>query len=273
MVFSDFYDFGKVKSHYLHNKLVMNRQTVLFLHGLGESHLCFLEAFNSQLSTEFNLVALDLPGFGFSSKSDTLDYHLHAQIDRVIALLDFLGIRLTFLVGHSMGGDLGTLLCDKYPQRFKAFFNVEGNLTQQDLFIAASAVNAAEQDCFTDWFEGTFRTVVMKWAYRWPSSLRYLVSLDMCCPNAFLKSSRDLVAANESSNENTLSKIGLTYKNLTTPTVYCWSKDSLSEVSVSAIATVQIANRMFSGSHWIMVDQEYEFYQFLVEYISNIDCR
>ena len=60
--------------YYRYNDFDASRPTVLFIHGIGESGFCFLEAFQAPLLSDFNIVVPDLLGFGRSSPAADQDY-------------------------------------------------------------------------------------------------------------------------------------------------------------------------------------------------------
>jgi pimeloyl-ACP methyl ester carboxylesterase len=51
----------------------------------------------------YHAIALDLPPFGYSERPRSPSYGAHAQGERILAVLDALGIRSATLVGHSFG--------------------------------------------------------------------------------------------------------------------------------------------------------------------------
>jgi pimeloyl-ACP methyl ester carboxylesterase len=88
---------------------------VVFIHGLGS----YIPAWNKNLlplSKHFRCIAIDLPGYGKSSKSlhpGTMDYY--AEV--VIKLMDKLGINKFNICGHSMGGVIAFKLAIEFPER------------------------------------------------------------------------------------------------------------------------------------------------------------
>ncbi len=90
---------------------------IIFIHGLGS----YISAWNKNLSTlsqHFRCLAIDLPGYGKSSKilhSGTMEYYSSV----VIKLMDKLGINRANICGHSMGGVIALKLAIEYPERLK----------------------------------------------------------------------------------------------------------------------------------------------------------
>lgn len=80
-------------------------QTLLFIHGLGSNLKAWLKNLDT-LSQHFRCIALDLPGYGMSSKSDDYPYGMTFFADVVRELMDSLQLQNVVLVGHSMGGQI-----------------------------------------------------------------------------------------------------------------------------------------------------------------------
>lgn len=76
---------------------------VLLLHGLGATKASFLPTLGALAGTH-RAIALDLPGFGDSSKPLLASYDAGFFADAVTALIDELGAERVDLVGNSMGG-------------------------------------------------------------------------------------------------------------------------------------------------------------------------
>jgi pimeloyl-ACP methyl ester carboxylesterase len=63
------------------------------------------------------VVAPDLPGFGASGRHEREAYDYAAQVERLRAFLDALGIPRAHLAGSSMGGTLAVLFALQHPDR------------------------------------------------------------------------------------------------------------------------------------------------------------
>jgi pimeloyl-ACP methyl ester carboxylesterase len=90
---------------------------LVLIHGIAAS-LYVWRFIIPELSKHFTVTALDLPGFGFSSKHPYHDYGLDQQADNVVDFLDSIGIKEAGLVGSSMGGTVALWMAKKYPERF-----------------------------------------------------------------------------------------------------------------------------------------------------------
>jgi len=82
-----------------------NPSTLFFIHGLGGRAEQFRDILHSFLtSTSYNLVALDLLGFGRSEKPNSpLCYSLEEYVKDCQNILNRFGSTVNHLVGHSMG--------------------------------------------------------------------------------------------------------------------------------------------------------------------------
>lgn len=89
-------------------------QTILFVHGLGSYYPAWKKNV-SVLSEKYRCVAIDLPGYGKSSKENYAgSMRFYAGIIREVC--DRLGIRKVTLAGHSMGGQISLAAALAYPE-------------------------------------------------------------------------------------------------------------------------------------------------------------
>jgi pimeloyl-ACP methyl ester carboxylesterase len=77
--------------------------TVICLHGLGGTKASFLPTV-AALGQRYRVVAIDLPGFGDSSKPIGAPYDAAWFARTAFEVLDALGVRRAHVVGNSMGG-------------------------------------------------------------------------------------------------------------------------------------------------------------------------
>src|SRR3954463_16509639 len=88
---------------------------ILFIHGLGASWQSWLEQM-PEFSRDHRVVAMDLPGFGFSEMPDE-DISIEYYASWTASLLDRLEIDSAAVVGNSMGGFIGAELAIRHPDR------------------------------------------------------------------------------------------------------------------------------------------------------------
>jgi len=262
-----------------HNNFDNSKPTILFIHGLGESSLCFLEAFESNLDNKFNIIAPDQLGYGRSTLATNGKYSLNLQTKRLYELLNnskFLTQKLN-IVGHSLGGDIATLFCSLCLSKNSIFsigslINVEGNLTPSDLFISKEAALASKKDDFDNWFRNDFMKdiVIKKWAKYGEISLRYYTSLWFCRADAFKDNAVETYERNLPIPGNLHCKSGKDFAELKlSKKIYCWCDKSISNETVNFLQMNKINNKGFSDSfHWPMIDHSKEFYDFINAFIS-----
>lgn len=89
---------------------------VLLLHGLGSSKSSFFDT-AAALSVSHRVHALDLPGFGGSSKPLSAPYSARWFADTVCSVMDEMGIERAHLVGNSMGGRVALEVAMRRPDR------------------------------------------------------------------------------------------------------------------------------------------------------------
>lgn len=91
--------------------------TLLFVHGLSSTMDSWQKNI-SELKDQYHTIAVDLPGYGKSSKNKT-DYSLK---EYAMMLNDFIQkkeLENVVLVGHSMGGQISIHTVLNYPQNFE----------------------------------------------------------------------------------------------------------------------------------------------------------
>lgn len=87
-------------------------KSVIYLHGWGQN-IAMMKPVADPFSEEFDIVILDLPGFG-ESEEPKVKWTLNDYVDCVHELLLSLNIENPIIVGHSFGGKLGLLYASKY---------------------------------------------------------------------------------------------------------------------------------------------------------------
>ena len=119
---SRFAEVGGVRVHYQERG---TGDALVLIHGNNSSAYSWRDVFD-ELAKEFRVVALDLKGFGFTSKPEG-DYRLETQAALVIGLLDQLKIERATLCGSSMGGGVALAAAINYPQRVRSLVLVDSS--------------------------------------------------------------------------------------------------------------------------------------------------
>lgn len=103
---------GNLEIHY-HVHKNSDKAKVLLIHGLGCSLHYWDLLFESEIANQFELWAIDLVGFGESSKPKDFDYSMHSQAKIVKQFIEHFQLDFHAIVGFSMGGPISVLLADK----------------------------------------------------------------------------------------------------------------------------------------------------------------
>jgi pimeloyl-ACP methyl ester carboxylesterase len=93
---------------------------VLLIHGLGATKASFYDTAAALSQDGYRVHALDLPGFGSSSKPATGPYTARWFADTVVDLMDRLMIDRAHIVGNSMGGRVALEVALREPERVGA---------------------------------------------------------------------------------------------------------------------------------------------------------
>jgi len=88
--------------------------TVILIHGLASSLYSWAEVIGP-LSQSFDVVALDLPGFGASSQPEDLSFADYGPT--LLGLMKALEIEKASLVGNSMGGAVAIQMAARHPEK------------------------------------------------------------------------------------------------------------------------------------------------------------
>jgi pimeloyl-ACP methyl ester carboxylesterase len=89
---------------------------LVLIHGFASS-LQTWDGWTPILQLHFRVLRLDVAGFGLSGPDPQRDYSDAADVRRLLALLDQLGLQSVTLVGHSMGGRIAWNFAAAHPQR------------------------------------------------------------------------------------------------------------------------------------------------------------
>ncbi|KAF4334863.1 epoxide hydrolase [Fusarium beomiforme] len=98
-----------------------HKSTLLFLHGFPSTLTDWIHQIRHISSEGYGVVALDLLGYGESSKpTDVNAYRLKPMSDEVIELLDHLNLKTAIGIGHDFGATLLSRMVAYHPSRWEA---------------------------------------------------------------------------------------------------------------------------------------------------------
>ena len=186
--------FCKDNIHVTRREARSPRGTLLLIHGLGGSALCYDRILLHPALMDWTLTAVDLPGYGKSPWAE-----------EPLPIEEFVDLAARFaasiegpvvLGGHSMGGVIGTLLADRHPELLRGFLNIEGNISRDDCVYSGQIVAHSPEEHLAFGFaqyldrlyEGGLKNAA--WRNLYPSTR-------FCDPRAIYRNSRELVDISE----------------------------------------------------------------------------
>jgi 4,5:9,10-diseco-3-hydroxy-5,9,17-trioxoandrosta-1(10),2-diene-4-oate hydrolase len=110
--------FVQVEGAKVHYQFSGSGGPLLLLHGLVGSGRNWRRNIGF-LSRNASVYALDLFNMGESERVPGLDASLEATADRVVALMDALGLRSVDIAAHSHGGAIAMMLTARHPERVR----------------------------------------------------------------------------------------------------------------------------------------------------------
>ena len=119
---------------------------VFCLHGIQTNKTLFSGLLNNPNFDGYSFLCPDFIGFGDSEKPNDFSYDLQEQMGVIVALLDHMEIDRVLLVGHSLGGMVGTMMLRDIPDRVSAFCSIEGNLRLDDCGASREAVDVSQNE-------------------------------------------------------------------------------------------------------------------------------
>jgi pimeloyl-ACP methyl ester carboxylesterase len=229
---------------------------IFLIHGLGCSKESFHLFWDFRDFDGYSVLALDLPGFGESSKSNTFSYTMEAQA-RICAeiLTKFLNKKL-HIVAHSMGGVVALLLPDEILNGAKTFTNIEGNLIGSDCGILSRKIVSVPPEVFVSFFpalQNKFNSFSERYA-----------AIDATSAKALYKSAESLV---EWSDSNKLLELFLA---LPCRKAYFFGDENADLPTLAHLEGVQKVEINQSG-HFPMNDNPKEFYGKLYKFLKGTD--
>jgi pimeloyl-ACP methyl ester carboxylesterase len=241
---------------------------VLWLHGLGESSLCFAEISRHPALARFRHRLVDLPGYGRSpwpSEAYRLD-------EAAAAIAEWLAPekKPSVLIGHSMGGVLAMLVAERAPTQVRAVVNVDGNLSLGDCNFSGKAAAFALDTFIAQGFDSLRDAVYEGGAGPGEigrAALRgYYASMRFADPRVFHRHALDLVEL--SSPED----LPVRLARLIPPALYlAGSPDGASPRSKELLGkTVARWQAIEPAGHWPFIDRPDDFAAAVASFLEPI---
>lgn len=90
-------------------------EPIVLVHGFGASSDNW-NRMAGRLTKKYHVIALDMPGWGQSTRIDSTSYAYPQQVERLHQFLGALGLKRFHLIGHSMGGFISSAYAARYPE-------------------------------------------------------------------------------------------------------------------------------------------------------------
>lgn len=119
---------------------------IMFFHGIQSDKELFTKLIKQSFFDNYSLLAIDFVGFGASSKSKNFSYDVLDQANICQEIINKLKIKELNLIGHSLGGMVGTLLLEPLKDIIKSFINMEGNLVYADCGLSKVVADLSFED-------------------------------------------------------------------------------------------------------------------------------
>ena len=127
----------------LFNKLSLNytkfgsskKRAVIFIHGYADSWHSFERLFNI-FTDRYTCYGIDLRGHGDSSKPECC-YKLDDFVNDIYLFQEYMGIRSSTIIGHSLGSFIGQAFAATYPERTDKLILISSSYTTKESKILA----------------------------------------------------------------------------------------------------------------------------------------
>ena len=170
--------------------------TIVFLHGLGCGKEDCLPWAQRDPMISYRVLAPDFPGCSGSPYSHNAALRMTDLVGQVQFFAETLELRGAVIVGHSMGGLIGLLLCALCPSDYQGFVNVEGNLAPEDCMFSRRAASGDFDKFESELFSELRKELA---SASGPGFARYRATLDSgTSARAYYDYARDLVAYSDS---------------------------------------------------------------------------
>ncbi len=241
---------------------------ILWIHGLGESGLCFEKTAHHELFSSFRHLIPDMPGYGRSLHPEQ-PLSIEESAGCLAAWLKSRNVKQVTIAGHSLGAVVGLILTRNHPELVSRLIDIDGNKSLKDCSYSGKAVGVDLEEFaqrnFPEmldkiYFSGSNSEAVSGQAFR-----GYYASLRMCDVATFYKQSLELVAYSKSEHlAEDLKKCGK-------PHIYIAGhpggadKRSLDLLEQAGVETVKLS----PSGHWPFMDCPQKFAEVVYEFINR----
>jgi pimeloyl-ACP methyl ester carboxylesterase len=237
---------------------------VLWIHGLGESGLCFERLVQHPVLAGWRHLVPDLPGYGRSAWPQK-PVALPDLASGLARWLNTRGDPPAVVVGHSMGGVLGLLMADRHPSVVRALVNVDGNITLDDCRYSGVAARWSVEDFEASGFDHQ-REEIYRDGLDDPAHRGYYASLRLADPRTYHRHSQDLVALSAAGD------LARRHTTLSMPVRYIAGEPhGASARSLEALRAAGVPlHTIGPAGHWPFIDQPDAFAHALATFLRGL---
>lgn len=127
---SNFITINKTRIHYrVWTPTGKAMHKVFLLHGFSGSTFSYRNNIDTLVGLGALVIAIDMPAFGFSDKSDTANYstdNTFEAINKIISFYDTACAQKFVFVGHSMGASVASMYASNFPQQIEKLILIDG---------------------------------------------------------------------------------------------------------------------------------------------------
>jgi pimeloyl-ACP methyl ester carboxylesterase len=231
---------------------------IVGLHGIQSNKSLYKELFMQPFLKSYSKLSIDFVGFGESDKPDYFLYKVDEQADIVLQILKQLGIRKLHLIGHSLGGMVGTLLIEKLRDSLLSFTNLEGNLTYLDCGVSRIVAEFEEGSFVKTGYKSLFDRIKVG---NNPSSALRLRALKLVPARVLYKTSLSIVEWSKSKKLNEI------FNNTTVKRQFVYGSENANKASrvSDSVKKVEIPK----SGHFMTLDNPASSYKAIEKFISQ----
>lgn len=214
---------------------------LICLHGFGDNSHMFVPLADTHLVKQFELVAVDLPGFGASPRNPSVN-SIEEFAKSMVDLASFVSPgQAVGLIAHSVASVIAVAMVEMMTIAPLSVFSIEGNLTAADAYFSGQAADWDSASAFKNAFAEQI----------WDSSKesedlrRYFGGVVMADADAMWALGKD--ARRVSTND----AVGKAFQALEIPTLYYWNSKTTTASTREFIAEHSLNNQQYEAeSHW-----------------------
>lgn len=170
-------------------------QTVVLLHGFGANKFNWTY-FSKYLKGKYHVIAIDIPGFGDSSKFMDKKYDITTQVDRLKKFIDKKNIKQFHVAGNSMGGYIAGMYAVRYPEQILSLG-----------LIAAAGVKSPQESVYSQELKKGNNPLLPTNAEEFDKLLKFVYVNPPSIPDSFKKYLAELSVKDSAMNAKIFSQV------------------------------------------------------------------